>query len=36
MQVRDADELERRWKALQQNPDDGEPWDDVKRSLISE
>jgi putative addiction module component (TIGR02574 family) len=30
------DELERRWQAFQQNPDEGEPWDDVKRSLLSE
>ena len=30
------DELERRWKALEQNPDEGEAWDDVKRSLLSE
>lgn len=30
------DELERRWLAFEQNPDEGEPWDDVKRSLLSE
>jgi putative addiction module component (TIGR02574 family) len=30
------DELERRWRAFEQNPDEGEPWDDVKRSLLSE
>ena len=30
------DELERRWRAFQQNPDEGEPWDDVKRSLLDE
>jgi putative addiction module component (TIGR02574 family) len=30
------DELERRWRAFEQNPDDGEPWEDVKRSLLNE
>ena len=30
------DELERRWRAFEQNPDEGEPWEDVKRSLLSE
>ena len=30
------DELERRWRAFEQNPDEGEPWDEVKRSLLSE
>lgn len=30
------DELERRWRAFEQSPDEGEPWDDVKRSLLSE
>ena len=30
------DELERRWRAFEQNPDEGEPWDNVKRSLLSE
>jgi putative addiction module component (TIGR02574 family) len=30
------EELERRWLDLQQNPDDGEPWDDVKKSLRDE
>ncbi len=29
-------ELERRWLAFEQNPDEGEPWDDVKRSLLSD
>lgn len=29
-------ELERRWRAFEQNPDEGESWDDVKRSLLSE
>ena len=23
------DELERRWRAFNQNPDEGEPWEDV-------
>ncbi|MGZ5444732.1 MAG: addiction module protein [Thermoanaerobaculia bacterium] len=30
------DELERRWRAFEQNPDEGDPWDDVKKSLLSE
>jgi putative addiction module component (TIGR02574 family) len=30
------DELERRWRAFEQNPDEGEAWEDVKRSLLSE
>ena len=30
------EELERRWHAFQQDPDEGEPWEDVKRSLFSE
>jgi putative addiction module component (TIGR02574 family) len=30
------EELERRWIDLQQNPDDGEDWDDVKKSLRDE
>jgi putative addiction module component (TIGR02574 family) len=30
------DELERRWRAFEQNPDEGDSWDDVKRSLLSE
>lgn len=30
------DELERRWLAFERNPDEGEPWEDVKRSLLSE
>lgn len=29
-------ELERRWLAFQKNPDEGEPWDDVKQSLLDE
>jgi putative addiction module component (TIGR02574 family) len=34
--VAQRDELERRWLDFQQNPDDGESWDDVKASLRSE
>jgi putative addiction module component (TIGR02574 family) len=30
------EELERRWRAFQQNPDEGEPWEDVKKSLLNE
>ncbi len=30
------EELERRWQAFAENPDEGEPWEDVKRSLLSE
>lgn len=30
------DELERRWLDFEQNPDEGEPWDDVKKSLLEE
>jgi putative addiction module component (TIGR02574 family) len=29
-------ELDRRWLAFQDNPDEGEDWDDVKRSLLEE
>jgi putative addiction module component (TIGR02574 family) len=29
-------ELERRWQAFEQNPSEGEPWEEVKRSLLSE
>ncbi|HUP63399.1 MAG TPA: addiction module protein [Thermoanaerobaculia bacterium] len=29
-------ELERRWQDLERNPDAGESWDDVKRTLRSE
>ena len=29
-------ELERRWEAFQKNPDEGEPWEKVKRSLLDE
>ncbi len=30
------DELERCWVELQQNPDDGESWEEVKKSLKNE
>ena len=30
------DELERRWRAFKRNPDEGEPWEDVKKSLLEE
>jgi putative addiction module component (TIGR02574 family) len=30
------EELERRWVDLQQNPDEGESWNDVKKSLLNE
>lgn len=30
------EELERRWKDFEQNPDEGEPWEDVKQSLLNE
>jgi putative addiction module component (TIGR02574 family) len=30
------EELERRWLAFEKSPDEGEPWDDVKSSLLSE
>jgi putative addiction module component (TIGR02574 family) len=30
------DELERRWLAFEQDPDEGEDWDDVKRALLEE
>lgn len=30
------EELERRWTAFQQNPDEGEAWDDVKKMLLDE
>jgi putative addiction module component (TIGR02574 family) len=28
------EELERRWLAFERNPDEGELWEDVKRSLL--
>lgn len=30
------DELERRWLDLQQHPDDGESWDEVRKFLRAE
>lgn len=30
------DELESRWIAFQQNPNEGEPWADVRKSLLKE
>ncbi|HEX6100884.1 MAG TPA: addiction module protein [Thermoanaerobaculia bacterium] len=30
------EELERRWRAFEQRPDEGEPWEDVQRSLLDE
>ena len=30
------EELERRWLTFEQTPDEGEPWEDVERSLLSE
>jgi putative addiction module component (TIGR02574 family) len=30
------DELERRWRAFEQHPDEGEPWEDVKQALLAE
>jgi len=32
----DREELERRWQDIQENPDDGEPWEAVKTELQSE
>jgi len=29
-------ELERRWLAFQSDPDEGEPWEDVKKTLLEE
>lgn len=29
------EELERRWRDFEQNPDEGEPWEDVQQSLLS-
>ena len=34
--VAQREELERRWIDFQRNPDDGESWDDVKKSLQDE
>lgn len=30
------EELERRWVAFQDDPDEGEPWEDVRESLLDE
>jgi putative addiction module component (TIGR02574 family) len=30
------DELERRWRALEANPSEGEPWEALKTSLLDE
>jgi putative addiction module component (TIGR02574 family) len=30
------EELERRWLAFQESPDEGESWEDVRQSLLSE
>ena len=30
------DELERRWHAFEQHPDDGESWEDVRQSLLED
>jgi putative addiction module component (TIGR02574 family) len=30
------EELERRWLAFEQSPDEGEPWEETKKSLLSE
>jgi len=30
------EELERRWRALEANPGEGEPWEALKKSLLSE
>src|SRR5437016_2431620 len=29
-------ELERRWRAFEQNPDDGKPWEELKKSILNE
>lgn len=29
-------ELERRWNAFEQNPDEGEPWETVRDALLRE
>lgn len=34
--VAQREELERRWRDFQVNPDEGEPWEDVKQSLLNE
>jgi len=30
------DELERRWRALEANPDEGEPWETLKKTLLAQ
>lgn len=30
------EELDRRWHAFQANPDEGEPWEALKKSLLDE
>ena len=30
------EELDRRWLAFEQRPDEGEPWEDVRSSLLNE
>jgi len=30
------DELERRWRAFEADPDEGESWEDVKKQLLRE
>ena len=30
------EELDRRWQAFEQRPDEGEPWEDFKSSLLNE
>lgn len=29
-------ELDRRWEAFQRDPDEGEPWETIKKSLLDE
>jgi putative addiction module component (TIGR02574 family) len=36
VEIAQRDELERRWRAFEQHPDEGEPWEDVKRALLDE
>jgi putative addiction module component (TIGR02574 family) len=30
------EELERRWRGFEQDPDGGEPWQEVKKELLDE
>ena len=32
----ERDELERRWRAFQEDPNEGRPWEEVKRELLHE